>query len=359
MHLKSRDGNLYVRFFVEDREIVRSLKLEDTKKNRTLAKKVLFPELARKIASGEYKKVPKTVRYYSQKYLALQENMKSYRYVECRVEAINKAFGDKTIDSITKLNIKEWLNSFKIKNISKKNYLVALKGIFQVAYDDEVIAKNIASEVSIGRYEQVEADPFSEEEVSRLLAYANDEFKNYLGIAFNTGMRIGEILGLMLQDIDEDSISIKRAVSRNSKEPTTPKTQKSIRKIPILDACRPYLEDQIRRAREKRTMFLFMSEVTGKFYHDADALKKKWLSVLKRSKVRHRKLYNTRHTFATAMLRSGKVSVLTVAKMLGHTNSKMVLTTYSGFIEAEELKIDRGIALFSEGTKEGTFRKMA
>lgn len=98
MHLKSRDGNLYVRFFVEDREIVRSLKLEDTKKNRTLAKKVLFPELARKIASGEYKKVPKTVRYYSQKYLALQENMKSYRYVECRVEAINKAFGDKTID---------------------------------------------------------------------------------------------------------------------------------------------------------------------------------------------------------------------------------------------------------------------
>lgn len=59
------------------------------------------------------------------------------------------------------------------------------------------------------------------------------------------------------------------------------------------------------------------------------------------------------------MLRSGKVSVLTVAKMLGHTNSKMVLTTYSGFIEAEELKIDRGILLFSEGTKEGTFRKMA
>ncbi len=53
------------------------------------------------------------------------------------------------------------------------------------------------------------------------------------------------------------------------------------------------------------------------------------------------------------------MSVLTVAKVLGHSNSKMVLTTYSGFIEAEELKIDLGISLFSEGTKEGTFRKMA
>lgn len=359
MHLKSRDGNLYVRFFVEDKEIVRSLKLEDTKKNRTFARKVIFPELARKIASGEYKKVPKTVSYYSKKYLAFQEKAKSYRDIARRVGAINKAFGEKTIDSITKLDIKEWLNSFKIKNISKKNYLVALKGIFQVAYDDEVIAKNIASEVSIGRYEQVEADPFSEDEVCRLLRTASGEFKNYLGIAFNTGMRIGEILGLMLQDIDDNSISIKRAVSRYSKEPTTPKTQKSIRKIPILDDCRPYLEDQIRLAREKRTMFLFTSETTGKFYHDADALKKKWLSVLRRSQVRHRKLYNTRHTFATAMLRSGKVSVLTIAKMLGHTNSKMVLTTYSGFIEAEEFKIDRSISLFSEGTKEGTFRKMA
>ncbi|MFW9618297.1 MAG: hypothetical protein ACMV1K_11865 [Sulfurospirillum sp.] len=106
-------------------------------------------------------------------------------------------------------------------------------------------------------------------------------------------------------------------------------------------------------------MVLFTSEVTGKFSHDADAFKKKWLSVLKRSHVRYRKLYNTRHTFVTEMLKSGKVSVLTVAKMLGHTNSKMVLTTYSGFIEAEELKIDRTISLFSEGTKEGTFRKMA
>ena len=137
MHLKSRDGNLYVRFFVEDREIVRSLKLEDTKKNRAFARKMLFPELARKIASGEYKKVPKTVKYYSKKYLALQEKAKSYRDIARRVEAIDKAFGDRTIDSITKLNIKEWLNGFKIKNISKKNYLVALKGIFQVAYDDD------------------------------------------------------------------------------------------------------------------------------------------------------------------------------------------------------------------------------
>ena len=53
------------------------------------------------------------------------------------------------------------------------------------------------------------------------------------------------------------------------------------------------------------------------------------------------------------------MSVLTVAKVLGHSNSKMVLTTYGGFIASEELRIDRSISLFSEGTKEGTFRKMA
>ncbi|WP_245391384.1 hypothetical protein [Sulfurospirillum deleyianum] len=51
------------------------------------------------------------------------------------------------------------------------------------------------------------------------------------------------------------------------------------------------------------------------------------------------------------------MSVLTVAKVLGHSNSKMVLTTYSGFIASEELRIDRSIKLY--GTNYGTVEKTA
>lgn len=357
IYLRSREGKLYVRFFIDGKEVSKSLKLEDTKANRIFAKKHIFPELERKIYSGEYKRVAKTLAYYSEKYLSLKANAKSYLEIARRVEAINEAFGTKRIDTITKLSIKEWLNSFKIKNISKKNYLGALKGIFGVAYDDEALTKNIVNDISIGAYESVEAEPFSEDEVKRILDASEGEFKNYLGIALNTGMRTGEILGLMLSDIDDTTISVKRAVSRNSKEPTTPKTQKSIRKIPILEACMPYLQDQIRIAMQKKSLYLFSSETTGTHYSDATALKTKWKRVITRSKVRYRKLYNTRHTFATAMLRSGQVSVLTVAKMLGHSNSKMVLTTYGGFIASEELRIDRSIKLY--GTNHGTVEKMA
>ena len=357
IYLRSREGKLYARFFIDGKEVSKSLKLDDTKQNRTFAKKQIFPELDRKIYSGEYKRVAKTLAYYSAKYLALKESAKSYPDIARRVEAINGAFGTKRIDTITKLSIKEWLNSFKIKNISKKNYLVALKGIFGVAYDDEAIEKNIVNDISIGTYESIQAEPFSEDEVRLILEASEGEFKNYLGIAFNTGMRTGEILGLMLSDIDDATISVKRAVSRNSKEPTTPKTQKSIRKIPILEACMPYLQDQLKRAIQKKSLYLFSSETTGSHYSDASALKTKWKRVMVRSKVHYRKLYNTRHTFATAMLRSGQVSVLTVAKMLGHSNSKMVLTTYGGFIASEELRIDRSIKLY--GTNHGTVEKMS
>lgn len=48
MHLKSRNGNLYVRFIVENKEVTRSLKLKDTQANRRLAKKDILPNYDKK-----------------------------------------------------------------------------------------------------------------------------------------------------------------------------------------------------------------------------------------------------------------------------------------------------------------------
>lgn len=358
MHLKSRNGNLYVRFIVENKEVTRSLKLKDTQANRRLAKKDILPKLRQKIISGEYKKVAKNVSYYSKKYLKIKEKLKSYKDISERVTIIEKTFGNRKIDSITRLDIKEWLISFDIKNISKKNYLSTLKGIFEVALDDEAIKTNIVGTIKLeGGFERVEVDPFSPKEVEKLLNSTTGQFRNFLGIAFYSGARIGELLALTLNDI-EGFININKSKNRRSNTITTTKTNYSIRKIPIFDNCKPFLEAQKKEAIAKKRIFLFASQTTNKIYSDASSLKGAWRRAIKKSGVRHRKLYNTRHTFATGMLRSKKISVLELARILGHSNTRMVLTTYAGFIESEGLNIDTSIDIY-EGTNEGTFEKQA
>ncbi len=268
---------------------------------------------------------------------------------------IDAVFGHRKVDSITRLEIKEWLNTFKIKNVSKKNYLVRIKGILEVAKDDEAIKVNNAQNITFqGGYESSEIYPFAPEEVEKLLSVTSGDFRNFLGIALNTGLRTGEELALMIQDIDERFIHVRRAINRNSKTPTTPKTKHSIRKVPILDSCREFLEDQIKRAKKRQTFYLFTNEDTKQHYHDANGLRKKWKRAVKDAGIKYRKLYNTRHTFATAMLRSNQTNVLTISKILGHSSSKMLLTVYANYMEAEELQLDCSINLF-RGTKGGTF----
>ena len=49
------------------------------------------------------------------------------------------------------------------------------------------------------------------------------------------------------------------------------------------------------------------------------------------------------------MLKSGQLSVLEIAQMVGHTNTKMILERYAKFIKGEHLKIQRDFDPFKNG----------
>ena len=186
--------------------------------------------------------------------------------------------------------------------------------------------------------------PFSNEEVQLIIGSADGALKNYLGIAFYTGMRSGEILGLMHQDITEDTISIKRSISKG--KVTTPKTQGSIRTIPMFEKVRPFVEDQM-----KRNQSLYLFDYEAHFISDISVLRKrKWHKLLTELEIEYRKIYCTRHTFITAMLNSNQYKLLTVAKIVGHSSIKTLMTSYAGFIKDDHLKINVEIDIFRESS---------
>jgi len=123
--------------------------------------------------------------------------------------------------------------------------------------------------------------------------------------------------------------------------------------VPIFKTLRPYIDDQIADARRKKSIWLFSRE-DGRHYYGVDNLRGgkrngTWKRLLEELEIPYRKIYNTRHTFITAMLKSGQLSVLEIAQMVGHTNTKMILERYAKFIKGEHLKIQRDFDPFKNG----------
>lgn len=60
----------------------------------------------------------------------------------------------------------------------------------------------------------------------------------------------------------------------------------------------------------------------------------------------YQRLYDTRSSFATMMLSSGKFSINQVSQMMGHTNIEMLIKNYNKFIPSEIKQINRSIGIF-------------
>ncbi|MCX6075050.1 MAG: tyrosine-type recombinase/integrase, partial [Campylobacterales bacterium] len=294
--------------------------------------------------SGCFRRQQQTKKFrdYADEYMKMKEDEKSYDMKRSTRLKVIEYFGDKKVDEITRLDVKRYLNTLMIKETSKRLYLSTIKGVLDVALDDEMVKTNVTVGIQFKRTEKIEVKPFSNEEVQIIIESAEGALKNYLGIAFYTGMRSGEILGLMHQDITEDTISIKRSVSKG--KVTTPKTHGSIRTIPMFERVRPFIEDQIKRSKS-----LYLFDYEGHFISDISVFRKrKWHKLLKDLDIEYRKIYYTRHSFITAMLNSNQYKLLTVAKIVGHSSIETLMSNYAGFIKDDHLKINIEMDIFCE-----------
>lgn len=338
--IRVRDGVLYLDYRINSERIRRSTGLLDTKANRKKLEQEVIPALEQRIILGDFSK-PEAKKFssYFNKYVDLHKEDKSFKSRKYVYEKVNAFFGNYEITSIKRLTIKEYLNDLPHKSSSKKDYIKCIKGVLDIAIDDEVITTNRASSIKLKADEKEAVQIFTPSEIEAMLANADEMFRNYIGIALYTGMRNGEILGLMHSDIQEDRICVRRSISKG--RITSPKTVGSVRDIPIFEAVRPFLESQ-----KKISTSLYLFDYKNVFISDANFFRARWATLVKKCDMEYRKLYSTRHTFITAMLNSGKFKIMEIAAIVGHTSPEMIMKNYTGFIKSEHLKIDTNIELF-------------
>lgn len=337
-----RGGKIYLDYHFKGKRTQKSTGLVDTPKNIKLVVEKLIPKIETEIALGVYKKKTKAFDYYAEQFLQEKSKQKSYLQKEYMYKKVIDYFKVKKIEDITRNDVKRYINSLEIKKESKAVYLGAIRGILNIALDDEAINQNVCIGIKIGDDNIKEKDVaiFSKEEVKILLDKSSGLLKSFLAIAFFTGMRAGEIIGLKQEDITENYINVKRSVSKG--RITTPKTKTSTRKVPILSELRPYLKEL------KNAKSFYLLQYEGKNIRDISYFKREWHRLINDCAIKYRAIKNTRHTFATMMLNSGKFKIMDIARILGHNSPRMILTVYSGFIDAEIPKIDEDFSLICD-----------
>ncbi|HVC18185.1 MAG TPA: site-specific integrase, partial [Rhodanobacter sp.] len=175
-----------------------------------------------------------------------------------------------------------------------------------------------------------EVQPFTLEEVQRILAMVRPDYRHYLTVRFFTGLRTGEINALMWEHIDftRSQILVRQTLVDGEATPGG-KTLGSVRDVPMLPMVRQALEAQFQQRRPDVSWVFATREggpVDGHNFNN-----RIWLPLLRYLSLKPRRPYQTRHTAATLMLAAGE-NPEWIARVLGHANTEMLFKVYSRFV---------------------------
>jgi len=256
-------------------------------------------------------------------------------------------FGNMPVCRVTRLDVEEFLG--KLPDISakrKNNIMVPLRCLFNDACRrgeiDESPSGNIRRLKEIKPY----TDPFSFQEMNRLLEHIDRHYEAYFTTAFLTGMRPNEMIALKWINVDFELRCITVREGRVLGIEGPPKTMSSYRDVDMLDPLFEALRKHRQEARASAT-YVFSGK-NGRPLEVNNLRNRIWYPAIASAGLRRRTMYQTRHTFASLMLSHGE-DPLWVARMLGHTSLDMILKHYGKFIRNRSRK-DGG--RFLEGLKE-------
>lgn len=261
--------------------------------------------------------------------------------------------GSRSIDSIKPSDAKEWAVRMKEKGYGFKtisNYKRSLKASFYMAIEDDYVRKNPfdfqLSEVIDDDSESRQA--LSEEQEEKLLSFLQydtvyQKYYDVVLILLKTGLRISELCGLTVQDLDFENhtLNINHQLLRNQEGYyiETPKTKCGIRKVPMSEEAGKAFQRVLKRKKTGKGIvidgyrnFLFLNQkgmpMTACYY----------TSTLRNIVKKYNKYHDEplpkitphilRHTFCTRLAQKN-MNPKNLQYIMGHSSIMITLNLYA------------------------------
>ncbi len=190
--------------------------------------------------------------------------------------------------------------------------------------------------------------PFDYKEWQYLMKLMPPWYEPYFEFFVLTGLRPSEQVALKWTDIDVDHTFIHVQSSRvRGREKSDLKTESSRRTIDLRPSMLKVLERQRAMTAAFASPYVFINTKGRPILQDK--MRELWERVMKRSNLPYRRMYETRHTFASWALANGE-SPQWVAQTLGHSNTAMVYKVYGRYIR--DLNRQDGSAFEAQYQKE-------
>lgn len=226
----------------------------------------------------------------------------------------------------------EWAATSSLSGKTKNEVHSIMKAAFQLVYNNGDIDENPFNRIERAKHIKQEPDPFNAVEREAILNQMTGMVRNFYEFAFWTGLRTSELLALRREDIDLERqvIFVRHALVHGRIKGTKTKSGERTHELYkfALDALKRQLS-MISPSSER----VFINPKTLKPWRDDRQIyNQEWCPAIKRSGVKYRKQYNTRHTYASTMFTENK-PLGWVAKQLGHSDVTMTSNTYARWIQ--------------------------
>lgn len=243
---------------------------------------------------------------------------------------ITPFFGKKKMNEITPANIREWQNQLLNKGYSQ-TYLKTINNQLTAIFNHAVTLYGLQSNPchkagSIGKKQASKMEFYTKDEFDLFINKLMDKRLSYISfmIFYWTGIRLGELLALTLEDIDfdEKTLSINKSYQRLDREDvvTIPKTDKSNRVIHMPDFLVDDLKDYVDHvfALQPTQRLLPVS----KYYLEREVKRGAKEAGLKQIRV-----HDMRHSHVALLIEMG-MPILAISERLGHEKVETTLNTY-------------------------------
>jgi len=195
--------------------------------------------------------------------------------------------------------------------------------------------ENPCAEIRRLKLQRTDIQPFTLDEINRILEAVRRDYRPYLTFRFFTGVRSAEAHGLKWRHVEfERSQVLIRETYRDGRTDYT-KTDGSQRNLQVstpvlkaLEAMRPdgYIENPEKFA----DAYVFHTK-SGSPLDTTNFVYRVWKPLLNSLEIAYRRPYEMRHTCATLWLASGEAPEW-IARQLGHTTTEMLFRTYSRYV---------------------------